>query len=209
MPPILLASIALLLLSVGAANAQILLTIEYTSPSAVTITATGAAPGATATSTLDQGIDLTGFFLSNPTFTQNNAIPSSSLTTGNGSGGVLTFNQWATDEYSNQSFDNDLNLYGSSASETFSLDSAAFAGTLTLDLSSLASYLPTVGASGTLVTGYYTAPGGNTPIGSWQVVSAPEPSTWFLAALGVASVALFRAGSTALRNGRNTVGWRD
>ncbi len=56
--------------------------------------------------------------------------------------------------------------------ENFSTSSAAFSGAATFDMSSVASALPTAGASGTIF-----ASDGTTAIGTYSVVSSvPEPS---------------------------------
>jgi len=192
-------AVVLLLTSAAAAKAQVLLDV-YISGNVVTITSSGALmENSTATATLDQGIDLLNFFNNYPTFDNPLGLISSTLTTGDGSAGVLTFNTAATDDYGNGSFDNDLNLYGSSAPETFTTGTLAFSGTLTLDLTGTgeAGALPAVGTSGAIITGYNTSPDSGQSVGTWQVlaapsVSAPEPSTWLLLLLGVAALAMGR-----------------
>jgi hypothetical protein len=175
-----LALVSLILIFSKAAQAQILLTIDDSNPSATIITATGTGPSTSAGPTsILEGIDLTSFFtapLSNfPTF----PVASSSLTVGNGSSD-LTFNQAINDNESLQ--DVDLSLYNNDPTATISFTAGepAFAGTLTLNLSSTS--LPAAGAKGTIVTGY-SGSASNTVIGQWEVVSAvsvPEPSTWIL-----------------------------
>jgi len=189
----------LLLVSVNAAKAQVLLDV-YISGDVVTITSSGAAmPDATAAATLDQGIDLAGFFQNYPTFVNPIGNVSSTLTTGDGSAGGLTFNTASTDDYGNGSFDNSLNLYGSSAPETFTNGVMAFTGTLTLDLTGTAAagFLPSVGSGGAIVTGFESSPDNGQSVGSYAVlatpsVTAPEPSAWLLLVLGAGALAIMR-----------------
>ncbi len=89
----------------------------------------------------------------------------------------------------------DLNLFrfDSTSPISFTAGTQAFTGTLTLDLSSVAAFLPTSG-SGEIVTGYL-GNGPNTPIGQWEIatpVSAPEPASWVLLLVSIALVPAMR-----------------
>jgi hypothetical protein len=185
----LVGALLLLLLSFCPAQAQILLTINDSDPSAVTITATGSFAGTGASDSFSNGIDLLGFFTSSVGFDMFNVT--SVLTTGNLSPGAF----YDTAYGDNLSFQNvDLSLYSSNqtATETFATGTPAFIGSMTLDLSGVG--LPSVGTSGNIVTGYSMTAPDNTTIGQWQVlaVSTPEPSSWMLLLLGFALVAIFR-----------------
>jgi len=168
-------SIMLGFLSISAAHAQILLTIDDSNPSDTIISATGNFPETSVSPGLiADGVDLVGLFTSSVGL-GNFTVLSSSLTTGDGSSGPI-FTQASGDNYSLQ--DVDLNLYQNNTPDTisFTAGQAAFTGTLTLDLSS--APLPPVGSPGNIVTGYSGNYPNNTLIGQWEVV--PEPSTWIL-----------------------------
>jgi len=161
-------------LSISAAHAQILLTIDDSNPSDTIITATGNFPATSVSPGLiADGVDLAGLFTSSVGFTDF-TVASSSLTTGDGSSGPI-FTQASGDNYSLQNVD--LNLYQNNTPDTisFTAGQAAFTGTLTLNLSS--TPLPAIGSMGNIVTGY-SGSESNTLIGQWEVV--PEPSTGIL-----------------------------
>ena len=191
----------LLLVSVTAAKAQILLNIQI-SGDVATITATGTLSQANAETSVNNGIDLLGFFTSSTgTFQTSPVSLSSNLTAANLAGTPSDYYDTAVvDDYSTT--DVDLTLYSSASGDTqvFSTTSTALTGTLTVDLSGLSSFVPTSG-SGEIVAGYSGAHPGdtiaaNTPIGEWQVVSptvaAPEPSTWALLLLGITVILAYR-----------------
>lgn len=73
--------------------------------------------------------------------------------------------------------------------ELFSTSSAAFSGVAMFDLSSVAPYLPSVGATGNIL-----AADGTTIVGTYSVVSAvPEPATYAaFAGIGALALALRR-----------------
>lgn len=197
-----LASAVLLLLSVSAANAQILLTVNISNPSAVTITATGTDSLANVEADMADGIDLLGFFKGSTgpvSFTVNSG---SSLTPGTGSAGTVTYDESLSDVLSTGS-NIDLNLYSDrSAPENFSTTDAAFTGTLTINLSGVASdLLPSAGV-GDIKTGFFGSASPNTYIGQYQVVTssvaAPEPSAWALLFVGLTLLAICRPRLKAL-----------
>ena len=190
----------LLLASVSAAKAQILLTIDVSNPNAVTITATGSNADFSTATSVNNGVDLLGLFTSNTGTFESSTVSASSLTSANLSGNSADYYDSAVvDDYSPS--DVDLTLYSSGSSDTqvFTVGTTAFTGSLTVDLSGLASFLPSSG-TGEIVAGFSDGHPGtiatNTPIGEWQVVSstvaAPEPSTWMLVVMGIAAVAAYR-----------------
>jgi hypothetical protein len=156
------------------ANAQILLTIDDTTPSHTVITATGNFDAASGSASLGDGIDLLSFFTSQDLADAVVANPST-LTTGDSSSGPL-FTYGFEDNISLAGYV-DLNLYqlGSGATITFTSGQSAFAGSLTLNLSGVSGLLPAVGSTGTIVTGFSGDAPNNTVIGEYEVV--PEPTT--------------------------------
>jgi hypothetical protein len=178
-------------------SAQILLTIDDSNPSAVTITATGNDPLVNASgNTANEGVDLLQFF------TQNE----SGMTFGQRLLGALTGGNIGVnynDVYSdNQSTGNltypDMELYvdfasaGQANTENFSTTQPAFSGTWTINLSALgvtSAALPAAGTEGSIISGYSANPGAI--IGQWQVVAVPEPDAAHLAAGGFAAVGIW------------------
>ncbi len=170
----------------------VLLTINDSNPSAVTITATGADAALDFSgSTANAGVDLLQFF----------GIDESGMTFGQDLTGALTasgvsvsYNDVDRDDYSTGggAVYTDLELYvdvnspGQGDTETFSTTAPAFTGSWTIDLSSLgvdSSALPSAGSEGSILSGNYGAPG--QVIGAWEVTSdVPEPSATSLLALG-------------------------
>jgi len=198
-----LLSVMLGLLSVSAAHAQFLLTINDSNPFAVVITATGTFPTSPATGAdagpFNNGVDLLQFFTATQTLNSSSyPIGPTSLTTGDSSSGPV-LDYALNDNYSFGKTTSlsgvDLNLLTFSADSgsgnlmTFTSGSAAFSGTLTLNL--YGTPLPSPGASGAIVTGAngFTP---NTSIGQWEVVSAPEPSSWALMLVGLGAIAGLR-----------------
>jgi hypothetical protein len=167
----------------------VLLTINDTDPSAVTITATGAYAAVNDSITNENaGIDLLQFFTS--------ASYSDPPSLGGlfPAGGSQAYNEWGTDNYSGS--DVDFNPWrsgeGGSDLQIFTTSSPAFTGSWTVDLSSDSSALPSLGANGEILAGYSLDHG--QVIGAWEVSSVvPEPSQYGL------FIALVMAGLVAAR----------
>ena len=154
--------------------------------------------------TIDKGVTLLDFFQNiqgTLGITPFVGAESTSLTAATISS-PQTFNAYTTDEITGASFA-DLSLFWNSESTgptmTFQSGDQAFVGSMTIDLSAFGSNIPTVGEGGTIDTSYSGIPP-NTPIGSWQVISAPEPSTWMLLGAGAVLLAFWRL---RLRSARN------
>lgn len=182
------------------ASAQGLLTIDDSDPSHVLIIATGANSGANSTEPAIQGVDLLAFFNgSQPLVNVTNA--NGTLTGGNSGS---SYDTAISDNTTANGFI-DLNLYAStsSGSQVFSTTQPAFTGQWILDLSGLGvGVLPSMGASGNIMSGFS---GSSTPgvvIGTWQVAAVPEPGTTSLAVIGfaVTGFALLRQRRKAAKN---------
>jgi hypothetical protein len=202
----------LLLVSVSAAKAQILL-IDDSNPNDVIITATTGTATGTQSIGISDGIELLQFFQqSTGTGFNVEANTGSTLTSvGLSTPDVLTAG--FGDDFTSTGGYVDLNLFkdaGSNATMDFTQGSQALTGTLTLNLGALgltAADLPTNGSTGTVQTGFYDD-GNNSgvpikAIGTWEVVnptvSAPEPSSWGLLASGLVALAIFGLRSRRLR----------
>ena len=174
---VLVAAAALFVTSIGAAQAQVLLDVQISSSGTVTITTTGNASSENITGALDDGVDLIGFFQGNTGGANVGAATTGLTSTGNSGSDVFV---QAYGDSLEEVTNVDLNLYnaGSHASEVFNTTQAAFTGTMTFALG--AYDLPTVGDSGAIYTGYRGSSTTNEQIGTWQVVGAPEPSSWML-----------------------------
>ena len=171
------AAIAFLALAPYSRADTILLSINTSNPTAVTITATGnfASINEFNRKTSD-GIDLLQFFISSNSFSSTSVT--GSLTPSGG--GSNPYSQALQDSYSGSGVDLNL-LNGFSNPQNFSTTTPAFTGTATLDLSSYSSDLPAAGASGNILDGWkYINSGGI--IGKWSVV--PEPSAYALFGIG-------------------------
>jgi hypothetical protein len=184
---------AFLAASVLSSQGQILLTVDESNYNAVTITATGTAPStAVAGTNVFDGINLLGFFTSDAANIGAAHVAADTLTTGNASTGpVLTYVSSDDISSGNPSDSIDLGLYGyeqtSAGSgvflpETFSLNSPAFLGSVTIDFAN--SGLSLSGNNGIVDEG--AAFSGSTQIGRYQVVGAPEPSAFLLILGGLA-----------------------
>lgn len=187
--PILLGS--LFVLAGNEARAQILLQIDVSIPSAVTITATGAIPNAASnTVQFGDGVTLVGFFKDSTGEIANSLG-------GNLSAAALTNESKVFDVYYSSYYNSadyqyydDLRIWGSGISDTmvYDLVNPAFSGTATVDLSTVSAFLPDVGAMGMIWTNFTDGVSDTTNLGTWQVVGVPEPSTYAalfgLAALG-------------------------
>jgi hypothetical protein len=199
--PSLLKSFVASLLAVGtvvftgtAAHAQILLTIDDSTPSATVITATNLPMTAASVAPYEMyfGVDLVRFFNDDTGSNTNFPTGTSTLTTVNpitsGNATVvptLTFDQVAPDDENSNDGESDLALYNNdqSALISFTTGQAAFSGSFTVDLSSVnPNLLPLLGKTGDILAG--SSVGGPLEIiGSWEIgpaISAPEPSTWLL-----------------------------
>jgi hypothetical protein len=190
-----LSGMAIALLELGpdkalASPPSVLLTIDDSNLSAVTITATGAKPIANSgTIAARVGIDLANFFTRDQ----------ESLTFGTFNGGTLiggnsgiAYNDVWSDNYSTSGGSYlDLSLYvdsslpGGNNLQNFSTSQSAFTGTWTIDFASMGLTLadiPTPGAEGNIFSGFSGEPG--VLIGTWQIAPVPEPTTLSFLALG-------------------------
>jgi len=181
------------LISAASGRAQILLTVDITKPDAVVFTATGNGPSTSVGSyTFYDGIDLVNFFTANVTTDDFFPATPTTLTTGDGSSGTL-FDSGASTESAGEGDDVDLSLFTNNEGAptmSFTTGQPALTGALTLNLSG--QPLPSVGTSNALLAGYY-AVSGTTPIGSYVVVEAPEPSTGTMIAVGFLTLAVARS----------------
>ena len=181
----------LILNKASAQSSSVLLIVNDSNPSAVTITATGNVPTATCTDIMvNYGADLLSFFTSDA-FTGGTGIGESSWHW-SGTGFSLTANgagvPYATAEADNLSTDAsedyqgayvDLNLYvagfdtGSANLQDFNTAQTAFTGSLTINFTSfgIASLLPPPGSSGYVVDGDVNSlfEVGASIIGTWEV----------------------------------------
>lgn len=180
------------------ATSPILLTINDSNPSAVTITATGLNPTVNDTGrTANDGVDLLSFFNQDEiNMTAGQFLPNSTL---KGGSLVLSYNDVWSDNYSTTGGTfKDLSLYidisspGSTDPENFSVSQPAFSGSWTIDLSGLgvsSIALPTPGSTGQILSGDSVNAG--SIIGQWQVAPVPEPTTGSLLFIGSAAGLLF------------------
>jgi hypothetical protein len=194
----------------GKSSAQVVLTIDWSNPSAVKFTATGNNsainyPGGTTWSFVE-GVALLGFFTT-PVNVQDLdggvATTTSNLTDGaNNATATSTFDRLSSWNDLNPSFypnngnGSDLTLWNDPGNTgmTFFTTSSAFYGEAIFDLSGypgFTSLFPALNATGNV--GIWNA---NGTLGTWQVVGAaaiPEPSTYAaLAGLGALGLAMLR-----------------
>ena len=169
------------------ARAQIL-TVDITDPSAVVITATGLGPMGTASTTYYNGISLADFFTGYVDEGAFSTPTANSLTTGDASAGPQ-FNIAQGAVGAGETYADDLNLYSTidPSALTFTSGLPAFTGSLTLNLTGYT--MPSLG-SHTVLSGYGPSA---IPVGTYNVVTAPEPSTWMLIALGFITVVVVRS----------------
>jgi hypothetical protein len=146
----------------------IVLYVDTTNLSAVTLTVAGnLSLASNSTFSMRDGFDLLGFFTSDHFIAgavTDNLTPAA--------GGSI-YDSFISDSTSGSNLD--LNFYrflDTETSEVFSTSSVAFAGTATFDLSGSQSAMPSVGTLGNLVAG--NAGNISVPIGQYVVV--PEPS---------------------------------
>jgi hypothetical protein len=168
------------------ANATLLLEVDVSNPSSVTLTATGANADAPDSSfNVADGFNLLDFFTGSVSLPPGQTMP---ITSGLFSYGQNTaYSHWFTDSYSG--FGRDLNIWkssiasSSSPTQVFKTQHPSFTGLTTIDLSTWAGLLPSVGTISDIRPGYtYTEYGTPKPlgpvIGQWAVI--PEPSTFAL-----------------------------
>lgn len=176
------------LLSVPAARADILVTIDITNPAAVVFTATSAAPQSSGPNVPGiNGIDFLQFFITEISGFASGSVSPSTFATYLDSG--YPYQDWNTDSYSGSNVD--LNFYSQDvSSQRFNTADPAFVGTATVNFTAYAAYLPSAGATGQITDGNSgNASGPSRPLtvlGTYQVV--PEPATWALLALGLAAL---------------------
>jgi hypothetical protein len=167
------------------ANAQVLITINDSDPSAVTFTATGNLPSTANSDHLySDGLDFANFFTIAGLFPSITATSTSLVT---GVDGTPDYTALQSSTFSGS--DVDLQLTAASGNDqNFSTSTPAFVGTATFDFSASsffnAASLPAAGTTGDLYAGsgslFRAAP---VLIGSYEVV-APEPSTNALLLVG-------------------------
>ncbi|MCP5516829.1 MAG: PEP-CTERM sorting domain-containing protein [Verrucomicrobiales bacterium] len=179
-------------------QAAVLLQVNVSDPTAVTITATSAHATLNDNSASTfAGVTLADFFNA-PAGLNVFFMTFSTLSP---AGTAQTYNWFYNNDLS--ASDRGLNLYRDLASpqtQIFTTAAPAFTGSATLDLTKLGGVvlplglLPTVGTIGNLVVGDGEGAGSGATIGQWQVV-VPEPSTWgvvSLVALGSVGVVMRR-----------------
>lgn len=172
-----------------AISSPVLLTINDSNPSAVTITATGFAPGVDNTGKpVSSGVDLLGFFLANEPTLFGQLLPGSTLSGGNSG---VSYNDVRGDNFSTTGGNSldlrlslDISSLGAGNSQTFSILQPAFTGSWTIDLSGLGVgtlALPAPGVTGDILSGFSGDQGAI--IGQWEVAAVPEPSVGSLVIL--------------------------
>jgi len=168
-----------------AISSPILLTIDDSNPSAVTITATGFAPSVNSGKFADSGVDLLGFFNTSQTGLFDSFLNSTLF----GGGSPSPYTDVRSDNFSTSGGNAlDLNLFivtGHADLQGFSTEGPAFTGSWTIDLGDLGvsgSALPAPGTTGDILTGFSGDQG--TVIGQWEVTSVPEPGIGSLLVLG-------------------------
>jgi len=161
------------------AGQSVLIDVNQYDVNAVTFTTTGNFASANDSSqTEDNGVDLTSYFTAGVT---DNGGPLSGSLTPAGAGNTA-FDTWETDDFFSTGTNLDLNLFSSTSGNTedFTTSSAAFTGTVTINLSAYLAELPATGTMEPIYSGYGRNPG--VVIGYWQVV--PEPTSLAQLALG-------------------------
>ncbi len=192
----------------GTSFAQVVMTVDWSNPSAVKFTATGAASAINYSNawTFGEGVALLGFFTApvNVQDIDNGTTGTSTLTdSANSAGATSTFNRLAswndanTNYYPSNGNGSDLTLWNGPGSTqmTFTTAGAAFYGEAIFDLSNYAGFTSLFPALGT--TGNVGIWNGNGTLGTWQVVGAqsavPEPSTYAaLAGIGALTLVVLR-----------------
>jgi uncharacterized protein (TIGR03382 family) len=177
----------------------LLLTVNDSDPTAVTITATTQGPAIDYNgNTVNEGVDLLGFFSSDESGMTVGPVLSGTLQGGDSGFSYDDVNSDNESSGGGSYFDLQLSLDpaspGSGTLENFTTGQPAFTGSWTIDLSSLgvdASALPAAGTEGEIISGY--SGGVGDVIGDWQVVATdptPEPGTGSLLAVGVLAMGI-------------------
>lgn len=152
----------------------VVLEINISDPSAVTVTSTGAASSIDFSDSGQNRIDLLDFFTSDPGRNINQDPASGSSSLADKDGNILD-SMTVSSSLKKLLFHSDNDL-------SYMNGEAAFSGSATFDMSSIStSALPTVGMTGDVTPPNY----GSTVIGQWSVV--PEPSVYTSAA-GIAGL---------------------
>jgi hypothetical protein len=156
------------------ANAEILLTIDISNPANVTFSATNGHPDADFDLDASIGFTLLGFL------TNDEATSFDSTGTLSASGMIEPYLSLFTLDYAGGLYEpgRDLNLYANAdaGTQNFLTTAPAFSGSITFDLSEIASLFPSVGTTGTIQAGDGSTVG--PVIGSYEVV--PEPAACIL-----------------------------
>jgi hypothetical protein len=174
------------LLSIATTRGAVVLQIDVTNPSAVSITAVANNSLITASirTNFFGGITIRDFFPVNQSITS--AAPVSFAGSLRSRGAGSAFNETVTFNFSSQTGDvvsgRDLSLYNVNAPDSdiqsLTTNAAPFTGTTTLNLSGFT--LPASGSSGNVNLGFLSSHGG--VIGTYSVI--PEPSTAIIGLLG-------------------------
>jgi hypothetical protein len=171
----------------AARGASVLLQVDGSDPSFVTLTATGNKPliNDSSATTFD-GVTLLGFW-SHPT--SDGLSMMGNLTP---HGATVSYDTWGPSDYSGSRID--LSLYHSivpAAPQDFAMNATAFTG-MGYALGMPLGNLPAPGTVGDIIAGWYLSGEGHggdlQVIGQWQMV--PEPSTLALALAALAAFAL-------------------
>ncbi|MEL6951778.1 MAG: VPLPA-CTERM sorting domain-containing protein [Pseudomonadota bacterium] len=166
-----------LVASMGAASSATLLTVDVSDPSAVTFTGTGAAADVATSVDAFVGISLLDFYSSVPT---GFAVAGSSTLTAGTNADLLDGEFRAGSA---------VNFLGSLVVLNFTTTDAAFSGTFTVDYTANASFLPSVGTTGSIVTGDNLFQAFGDPFGEWAVIApVPLPAGFPLLALGLGAL---------------------
>lgn len=169
-----LSLLALLLTGAAVSHAAVVLTVDISNLSAVTFTATPAfSQSANNTIAAQDGITLLNFFALPAPSPVSFAAGTTSTLEANGM--TSAYNAVARSTLSSPGAYLSLNLYrsGSSQTENFATDTAAFTGALTLNLGANSSALLGLGSVGDIVGGDSST--ANPLIGQFAVI--PEPAT--------------------------------
>ncbi|YCM42491.1 hypothetical protein V2O64_14365 [Verrucomicrobiaceae bacterium 227] len=190
--PLLFGALTTLLSFAGQATAAVVLEIDISNPAAVVFSATSGTSSTDSTlrRTYD-GFTIENFFTTEVTYS-NLSDSTGDLVDQLGIG--PSYSGFGTFEYSDNVGDfkaaNDLSIFTNEGdavpNQVFAVGSVAFTGSETYDFSSTPAALPSPGATGNVISGYFqsgTADHGEV-IGQWVVV-VPEPSAAVLGVLGM------------------------